>query len=61
VTLKPLGDAIQAHVLATERIDADDTPVKVLAKGKCRNGRLWTVVRDDRPFVGSDLPAASDR
>src|SRR4051794_12206197 len=41
------------------RIHADDTPVPVLAKGKTRTGRLWTVVRDDRPFGGHDPPAAA--
>ena len=30
----------------------------VLAKGKTRTGRLWTYVRDDRPFAGPDPPAA---
>jgi len=30
----------------------------VLAKGKTRIGRLWTYVRDDRPFGGPDPPAA---
>ena len=30
----------------------------VLAKGKTRTGRLWTYVRDDRPFGGPDPPAA---
>ena len=30
----------------------------VLAKGKCRTGRLWTHVRDDRPFGGTAAPAA---
>ena len=30
----------------------------VLAKGKTRIGRLWTYVRDDRPFAGPDPPAA---
>jgi hypothetical protein len=29
-----------------------------LAKGKTRTGRLWTYVRDDRPFGGPDPPAA---
>ncbi len=33
-------------------------PVPVLAKGKTRTGRLWTYVRDDRPFAGPDPPAA---
>ena len=52
-TLMPLVEEIRAHVFAAERIHADDTPVKVLAKGKCRTGRLWTYVRDDRPFAGT--------
>jgi transposase len=47
-TLRPLVEAIRAHVFAAERIHADDTPVKVLAKDKCRTGRLWTYGRDDR-------------
>ena len=57
-TLMPLVEAIRAHVFAAERIHADDTTVPVLAKGKTRTGRLWTYVRDDRPFAGSDPPAA---
>jgi transposase len=57
-TLIPLVDVIHAHVFAAERIHADDTTVPVLAKGKTRTGRLWTYVRDDRPFAGSDPPAA---
>jgi len=35
-----------------------NTTVPVLAKGKTRTGRLWTYVRDDRPFAGPDPPAA---
>jgi transposase len=54
----PLVDAIRSHVFATERIHADGTTVPVLAKGKTRTGRLWTYVRDDRPFGGPDPPAA---
>ncbi len=30
----------------------------MLAKGKTRTGRLWTYVRDDRPFGGAAPPAA---
>ena len=48
----------RAHVFAAERVHADDTTVPVLAKGKTRTGRLWTYVRDDRPFGGRDPPAA---
>jgi len=46
--------------MSTERLFADDTPVPVLAlgTGKTRTGRLWTYVRDDRPFAGRAPPAA---
>jgi transposase len=57
-TLMPLIEEIRAHVFAAERIHADDTTVPVLAKGKTRTGRLWTYVRDDRPFAGPGPPAA---
>jgi len=57
-TLMPLVAAIRAHVFAAERIHADDTTVPVLATGKTRTGRVWTYVRDDRPFAGPDPPAA---
>jgi transposase len=58
-TLMPMVEAIRAHVFAAERIHADDTTVLVQAKGKCRTGRLWTYVRDDRPFGGPAAPAAA--
>ena len=57
-TLAPLSDMIRAHVLAAERLHGDDTTVPVLAKGKTVTGRLWTYVRDDRPFGGPAPPAA---
>jgi transposase len=58
-TLMPLVEVIRSHVFSAERIHADDTTVPVLAKGKTRTGRLWTYVRDDRPFAGADPPAAA--
>ena len=57
-TLAPLVAEIEKHVLAAERIHADDTTVPVLAKNKCVTGRLWTYVRDDAPFGGRAEPAA---
>jgi len=51
-TLAPLVGEIEKHVLAAERIHADDTTVPVLAKSKCTTGRLWVYVRDDGPFGG---------
>ena len=56
--LMPLYELIKAHVFAAERIHGDDTTVPVLAKVKCRTGRLWTYVRDDQPFGCADPPAA---
>ena len=58
VALKPLHDLIAEHVLSTDRLHGDDTPVPVLARGKCATGRTWVYVRDDRPFGGPDPPAA---
>jgi transposase len=57
-TLMPLHELIKAHVFAAERVHGDDTTVPVLAKVKTRTGRIWTYVRDDRPFGGKAPPAA---
>ena len=57
-TMLPLAELIKAHVFAAERIHGDDTTVPVLAKVKTKTGRLWTYVRDDRPFGRADPPAA---
>jgi transposase len=56
--LLPLAELIKAHVFAAERIHGDDTRVPVLAKVKTKTGRLWTYMRDDRPFGGAAPPAA---
>ncbi|MBW8298489.1 MAG: IS66 family transposase [Hydrogenophaga sp.] len=56
--LKPIYALIEAHVLAAERLHGDDTTVPILAKGKTDTGRIWTYVRDDRPFGGLSPPAA---
>jgi transposase len=56
--LQPLYRLIEAHVLAAERLHGDDTPVPILAKGKTVTGRIWTYVRDDRPFGSLAPPAA---
>jgi transposase len=56
--LQPLYGLIEAHVLSAERLHGDDTTVPILAKGKTVTGRIWTYVRDDRPFGGRAPPAA---
>jgi hypothetical protein len=52
--LTPLTDALRTHVLAADVVDAQDTPLPVLApgRGKTKTSRLWTYVRDDRPAAG---------
>jgi hypothetical protein len=50
---------IEAHVLNADRLHADNTPIRVLARGKCAMASAWAYVRDDRPFGGPDPPAVS--
>lgn len=52
----PVFQLIERHVLSAERLHGDDTTIRILAKGKCTTGRIWTYVRDDRPYGG---PAAA--
>ncbi|MGY3614211.1 IS66 family transposase [Bradyrhizobium sp. USDA 10063] len=54
----PLFELIKSHVFAAERLHGDDTTIRILAKSKCTTGRIWTYVRDDRPFGGTAPPAA---
>ncbi len=56
--LEPLHHRVAAHVMGAERLHGDDTTVPVLARGKTATGRIWTYVRDDRPFGGPAPPAA---
>ena len=58
MALKLLHDLIEIHVMAADRLHGDDTPVPVLARGKCATGRAWVYVRDDKPFGGPDPLAA---
>ena len=55
--LEPIHAVIRAHVLDAERLHGDDTTVPLLAKGGTHTARLWTYVRDDRPFGGGAPPA----
>jgi transposase len=57
--LDPLGEAIAGHVRSGLALHADDTPVPVLdpGRGKTKTGRLWVLVRDERPW-GSRAPPA---
>jgi transposase len=66
--LRPLADQIRDVVVASDRIHADDTPIPVLDPAKKRfeglergvkEGRIWVYVKDDRPWAGTDPPAAA--
>jgi transposase len=58
-TVEPLVNALKKYVLSAEKLHGDDVPVPVLepGNGKTKTGRLWTYVRDDRPW-GSEAPSA---
>ena len=58
VALQPIPALIESHVLAANRIHVDDSSVPLLARGGEKNARLWTYVRDDRPWNGGAPPAA---
>jgi transposase len=57
--LEPLVEVLRRHVMSATKLHSDDTPVPVLApgRGKTKTGRLWTYVRDDRPWGDPTPPA----
>lgn len=58
--LEPLADAIGRIVRGGDALFADDTPVKMQAPGtkKTKTARVWTYVRDERPWSGQSPPCA---
>ena len=58
--LEPLADAIGRTVRDGDALFADDTPVKMQAPGnkKTKTARVWTYVRDERPWAGQSPPCA---
>ena len=58
VALQPIHALIESHVRAAHRLHGDDTTVPLLARGGAKKARLWTYVRDDRPWNGGAPPAA---
>ena len=58
--LAGLAEAIGSHARARPVMHADDTPVPVLdpGRGRTKTGRLWVVVRDERPWGSTAPPAA---
>lgn len=59
--LEPLADHIGKLVRAGPALFADDTPVKMQTKTKtkkAKTARLWSYVRDERPWQGQASPCA---
>jgi len=56
--LEPLAAHIGKLVRAGPALFADDTPVKMQAKGKAQTARLWSYVRDECPWCGTVRPCA---
>ena len=65
-TLQPLIERIEVDIMGSDLLHADDTPIRVLDRSKrdkglgkgVKKGRIWTYVRDQRPWVGSAPPGA---
>jgi transposase len=57
--LEPLVEALGRYTLSTQYLHGDDTPVPVLepGRGSTKTGRLWTYVREGRPWADSAAPA----
>ncbi|SNY89892.1 Transposase [Cohaesibacter sp. ES.047] len=65
-TLQPLIERIEASIMESDLLYADDKPIRVLDRclrkrglGKgVKKGRIWTYVRDQRPWAGTAPPGA---
>ncbi|MDF2115180.1 IS66 family transposase, partial [Roseiarcaceae bacterium H3SJ34-1] len=49
------------HIRSSPKVFADETTAPVLdpGRGRTKTGQLWTYVRDDRPWGGTDPPAVA--
>src|SRR5690606_15255296 len=64
--LQPLIERIERAIMTSDLLHADDTPIRVLDRsmrdkglGKgVKKGRIWTYVRDQRPWAGAAPPGA---
>ena len=64
--LQPLIERIEAAIMGSDLLHADDTPIRVLDRslrdkglGKgVKKGRIWAYVRDQRPWAGVAPPGA---
>ena len=56
--LKPVQDALLAHLKASSKLFMDETPAPVLnpGSGKTKKGYFWVLARDDRAWNGPEPP-----
>jgi len=62
--LKPLIEKLEADVMSSPILHADDTPIRVLDRSRkdkglgrgVKQGRIWAYVRDQRPWSGAAPP-----
>ena len=65
-TLHPLIERIEVDIMSSDLLHADDTPIRVLDRSRrdkglgkgVKQGRIWTYVRDQRPWAGTAPPGA---
>ena len=66
-TLSPLIERIEADIMGSDLLHADDTPIRVLDRSKrdkglgkgVKQGRIWAYVRDQRSWAGASPPGLS--
>jgi len=56
--LKPVHDALLAHLKTSSKLFMDETPAPVLdpGRGKTKKGYFWALARDDRAWNGPEPP-----
>src|ERR1700730_16345719 len=59
--MRPLHERLLAHLCASPKLFADETPAPVLdpGRGRTKTGQLWAYARDDRPWCGPDPPGVA--
>jgi len=64
--LRPLTERIETEIMASDLLHCDDTPIRVLDRSRqdkglgkgVKQGRIWSYVRDQRPWAGTAPPGA---
>ena len=59
--LKPIQDALLAHLKTSSKLFMDETPAPVLdpGRGKVKKGYFWALARDDRGWNGPEPPGVA--